>query len=211
MRAGARCLFVAAVVLVALAGCGSGSSSTSTGHEPETTPQRSKGAPVLTDPRPLPNQGSAAVAAGVPTVKGGDNSIQTYGVEADSRERARVAVIARSYLKAQASGRWGAACDRLIALLHRRLKMLAGGAKSLRGQGCAGAMAAVVGRASPAELRQSAQIHVLSLRVRGKQAFVIYRDGSGHPFNLPLVRENGEWKLSALAGIGLAGMGPSVK
>lgn len=225
MRVVARGLF--AIVVVAFAGCGGGSSSTSTSESTSTSshpdtvavpPQavrkpkakdESVPAPrpasdhVLTDPRPLPNEGTKAVAPGVPVARGGDNSIQTYGVEAGSRDRLEVAAVVKAYLGAQAGGRWTAACSDLFAPARKKLEALAEASPSLEGTGCAGAMGAVAGERPRAIRQEAANIQVLSLRLQGTQAFVIYRDGAGKPMNLPLVREGGEWKLDALAGIGL--------
>lgn len=53
-------------------------------------------------------------------------------------------------------------------------------------------------------LRSGARIHVLSMRVKEPQAFVIYRNGAGKAYNLPLRREGGQWKINTIAGIALA-------
>lgn len=223
-----RALLAIAIVALVLVGCGGGSSSTSTlssssasgspgpaaappeaAQEPKPKDEQNAAASkpksqgALTDPGPLPNQGTEVVAPGVPTAKGGDNSIQRYGLEADSRERQQVASIAKGYLDAQAAGRWAEACADLFFPIRKNLEKLASSAQPLAGKGCAGAMAAIVGKRPSAERQEAADIHVLSLRVNGTQAFVIYRDGAGRPSNLPLVRDGGEWKVSALAGIGL--------
>jgi hypothetical protein len=163
-------------------------------------PAKPSSDPAPTDPKPLPNEGTDAVAAGVPTVKVGDNSIQEYGLEAPSAERIEVASIAQAYLQAQAAGDWDVACSHLAAPVHKKLVLLGKSAPSP--VGCEGAMEALLSRKPKAELQSAAEIEVLSLRVKGSQAFVIYRDGNGEPFNLPLIDE-GEWKISAPVGIGL--------
>ncbi len=41
---------------------------------------------------------------------------------------------------------------------------------------------------------------MLSLRVKGPQAFLIYRDGQGTPTALPMAHQGGAWKVGAIAG-----------
>jgi hypothetical protein len=154
-----------------------------------------------TDPAPLPNEGTAAVAPGVPTVKGGDNSIQRYGTEASSGERVRAAATAAAYLRANAAGDWGRSCSYLEASLRVHLEQVA--SRQLGGEaGCAKAMAALV--AVPAStLRRAADIDAISMRISGDHGFLIYRDGAGAAANLPMVLEGGQWKVSSLSGIEL--------
>ena len=228
MRPAKAPLLLALGLLALLAGCGGGSASTSsttsTGAtaqvsaakpRPQRRPkQKNSGKPqgaksqragdsVLTDPKPLPNQGTAAVAPGVPTVRGGDDSIQTYGLEAQSADRVRAARLVEAYLGAQAAGRWASACADLSAVIREKLDLAAKGAPNIHVSGCPGALAALLSKTPRATRRRAAQIQVLSLRVKGAQAFVIYRDGEGKPYNLLLRREGAEWKIGSLTGIEL--------
>jgi hypothetical protein len=219
-------LLLTLAIIALLAGCGGGGggststlSTTASGGattQPSTAQPKKKGGgkPQSTKPQqpngsaptasaPLPNQGTRAVAPGVPTAKGGDNSIQAYGVEADSAERVQLATIAKGYLDAQAAGRWAAACSYLDSKLRSNLASLAASSPASVGRGCAGGIATLLSTATPAALQSAARIHVLSLRVKGDQAFVIYRDGAGKPFNLPLIRQRGDWRLSATLGVAL--------
>lgn len=154
-----------------------------------------------TDPAPLANEGTTAVAPGVPTVKGGDNSIQSYGTEASSAERVRAAAVAAAYLRANAAGDWARSCSYLDASLRSHLDR--GARHQLGGgEGCAKAISALV--AVPASvLRRAADIEAISMRTSGNRGFVIYRDGAGVATNLPMVLEAGQWKVSALSGIEL--------
>jgi hypothetical protein len=170
--------------------------------EPSPAPKPSQG-PAPTDPSPLPNQGTKRVAPGVPTSHGGDNSIQTYGTESQSSEREEAALIAQAFLRAEAAGRWGEACSYLDAKVREGLEALARKAKGKGIEGCAGAMAALLAKVPEGALQKAAEIQVLSFRVEGDRGFVVYRDGTGKPYNLPLDREGGEWKVGALAGVGL--------
>ena len=80
---------------------------------------------------------------------------------------------------------------------------LAAKAKGKAGSGCEGAMAALLGKAPQGALQKAAEIQALSFRTQGDRGFLVYRDGTGKPYNLPLSLEGGQWKVGALAGIGL--------
>ncbi len=218
-------LLLVFALLAVLAGCGGGSGSTSTTATPSTataTTQKSQGhkerksskqsggaqqkpaaASAPTDPNPLPNQGTKAVAPGVPTVKHGDNSIQTYGVEADAAERIAATRDVKAFLDAEAAKRWDTACTYLSSSLRDRFAQLVKKQPRAVGRGCGAGMAVLFAKAPEAYLRAAAKIHVLSFRSKGPQAFVVYRSGAGKYYNLPLVREGGEWKLTASAGVAL--------
>jgi hypothetical protein len=172
------------------AGVGTGRARTSAGAAP-------------TAKSALPNQGTKAVAPGVPTSRG-DNSIQTFGVESDSGERVQATATAAAYLRALGGGRWARACADLSASTRQQLGPLA---ENVRGSsskvGCPGALRAFAARSPTAVLRGSAELRVLSLRVQGDRAFLIYEDGNGRASELPMSRSGGGWKVAAISGAAL--------
>lgn len=145
-----------------------------------------------TAPLPPPQPGSKAPAPGVPTSKHGDNSIQTYGLEASSAERARASAAVRAYLNARAAENWARACSYLAAKPLAEQRQLAQGAS------CAKAMEALTARAPSSALAGEARIEALSFRVGRKYAFLIYRRPEGKVYAMPLLREGGKWKLGLL-------------
>ena len=159
-------LALATALALTLAGCGGGEGETST-----TTTSSSK-----------------AAAPGVPTSKEGDNSIQTYGLEASSAERAQATAAVQAYLDARASGNWSKVCSLLTAKPRAEQGQFAGGAS------CAKAMASFAAHAQTSVLEEEARIAVLSFRVGGKYAFLIYRRPDGI-WATALTREAGNWKL----------------
>jgi len=205
----ARFAFAATFVVAAalLAGCGSGeeASSSSTSAPPATKqpsngnstaesdspppssseqPKQQKPPPDLTPPTP----GSKAAAPGVPTSKEGDNSIQTWGLEASDAEREEASATVQRYLDARAEGNWSTVCQLLAAKPRREQEQFGGGAS------CAQAMASFAADASPATLREEAEIEVLSFRLGKGYAFLIYRRPDGI-FATALTRESGAWRL----------------
>jgi hypothetical protein len=145
--------------------------------QPAEVPFEEPTGPAPTTSGSLPNEGSKKPAPGVPLAKGGDNSIQTFGVEAPSADRVEAARVFQAYLDARLAGDWALACSYLSSSMKSQLVQLAG-----RGDGsadCTEAMRALTQGVSKEALRNAADIRVLSMRVEGGQAFLLYRDGGG--------------------------------
>lgn len=192
IRGAVPAILICAIAAAALlSGCG--------GDGSDDTSVSSNGAEAANGGR----AGSRAAARGVPLAKGGDNSIQTYGVEAPRADRARATAVAKAYLGARANRDWGKACSYLVTLMRAKLAQLAKYSKG-RAAGCAGAMESFAAQTPKAELRAAADIEALSLRVKGPQGFLIYRDDKGEPYDLSLNLLGGDWKVAALTGIPLA-------
>lgn len=161
------------------------------------------GDPAPTPSGPLPNEGTKEVAPGVPTVKGGDSSIQKFGVESPSNDRVAATRALKAYLDARASGDWARACARVSAGL--KAEFMHFGAQQGQGKlpSCSEAIRTLTAEVPVSALRTAAAIRVLSMRVEGSTAFLLYRNGDGTPSEIPMARESGEWKVSALDGSAL--------
>lgn len=157
--------------------------------------------PAPTPHGPLPNEGTKKVAPGVPTAKGGDNSIQEFGVEASSSERIEATRVIKDYLDARAAGDWTRACARISFGLREEFLRF-GEASTQRGQppSCEDALQDLTVEVPERALRIAADIRVLSMRAKGSSALLIYRNGENTPFSFPVAREGGEWKVAALDG-----------
>jgi hypothetical protein len=154
--------------------------------------------PPPTTSASLPNEGTKRPAPGVPTHKGGDNSIQTYGTEASSADRIEAAAALQGYLDARAAQDWEGACSYLSSSTQKLLEKFAERAPKLRGADCAEVMAALTEGVPRAALQAEAQIEVISLRVEGDSAFVIYESSGDRVSAIPMARENGAWKVSGM-------------
>ena len=157
--------------------------------------------PAPTESGSLPNEGTKRRAPGVPVRKYTDSSVQTYGLEAPSAERIEAARLLQAFLNARLDGDWALACSYLSEPIKAEMQALIDGdRKESVASACLRVMAGF-GQGVPQEqLRIGAEIEVLSMRVEGDSAIVIYRDGSGAPFTIPMTREDGAWKVSAAAG-----------
>ena len=171
--------------------------------EPSSVPT----GPAPTPPGSLPNEGTERVAPDVPTAKGGDNSIQEFGVEGPSGERVQAARTLQAYLRARFAGEWAQACSYLSPGVKKGLEQLGGQAQAdgqrdedARPLGCAQLMRALTEGVPERALRDAAQVRVLSMRVEDEQAFLLYRNGEGKPSAIPMADEDGQWKVAALDG-----------
>ena len=153
----------------------------------------------------LPNEGTRRVAPGVPTARGGDNSIQEFGVEAPSDDRVQASRVFQAYLNARLDGDYALACSYLSESMKRQLASFGGQAHRAGGRApdCAQVMRAFTQGVPKEALRNAAQINVLSMRVEDEQAFLLYRDGEDLPSSIPMNEEGGAWKVAAIAGSAL--------
>ena len=133
--------------------------------------------------------------------KGGDNSVQEFGKEADQQEFNAAAVALHDFLDARAEGNWAAACDYMSKSVVESFEKLAAQAKQLKDTSCAGILEKLTNPAAKSAMKQEAeQADVGSLRVEGDRSFVIYRGPKGTVLAMPMADEGGDWKVASLAG-----------
>jgi hypothetical protein len=148
-----------------------------------------------------PKAGAKHPAPGVKTVKGGDNSVQEYGVEAGSSERTEAAIALQGYLNARAREDWGAACSLLAKKPMEQLERIQKAAAK-QGQplnGCAATLALL--KEGEAQLQEQAQItEVLSFRgegdISGDPSYLIFTAPPGNTlFSMPMYLQGQTWKV----------------
>jgi hypothetical protein len=140
------------------------------------------------------------VAPDVPTAKGGDNSIQEFGVESASTDRIAATRALKTYLDARAADDWGQACAEISAGLKAEFRQFGEQSTPGKPSSCAKGLRMLTAEVPPSALRTAATIRVLSMRVKGSTAYAVYRNGEGTPSAIPMSREGGEWKVGALDG-----------
>ena len=158
--------------------------------------------PVDTSSLPEPVEGSKRAAPGVPVSRGGDNSIQTWGLEASAAEREQVTATLQAFYDARADGEWATACSYLAARIKAEF---AGFVKGKSGNaGCAEAMRGLAQGVPERAFDREARIdYVLSLRIGEGNAFLIYtRPGEAQVYANAFADEGGTWKVVSV--------GPSV-
>lgn len=133
-------------------------------------------------------------------VKGGDNSVQNFGDEADTSERDQAAANVHGFLDARANQDWAKACTYLAGPVVEQLESVAEKAEQFEGKGCAAILEALASQANPKLLREeAAQANIGSLRIEDERAFVIFRGLEGTVYTIPMVDEDGEWRLGSIA------------
>lgn len=133
-------------------------------------------------------------------VKGGDNSVQEFGQEADTSEFEAAATALHNFLDARAEGDWDAACRYISQGTIESLEKLIAQAK-LPDKSCA----AILGQISNPTVRQAMveearKADIGSLRTEGDRAYIIYTAGSKTILAMAMTNEDGEWKVASLGG-----------
>ncbi len=182
-----------------------GSAAKSEGSEEQSSGSEKKAPnPVSVPPvSSAPIAGSKAPAPGVKTVKGGDNSVQEYGVEADESARTEAAIALQAYLNERLQEDWASACSALAQRPKEQLEKLARSA-SQQGtglDGCPATMAFLSKGTPQSQLQEEATItEVLSFRgegdVSGGPSYLIF---TGPPaktlYSMPMYLEGSAWKV----------------
>jgi len=146
-----------------------------------------------------PVAGEKAPAPGVKTVKDGDNSVQTYGVESDASARTQATIALQAYLDQRRQEDWASACEALAQRPKQELEKLvkSASAQGKEVNGCAGAMAAVGGSQ---QFPGTTITEVLSLRgggdISGDPSYLIFTGPPAKTFySMPMYLEGGGWKV----------------
>jgi hypothetical protein len=138
-------------------------------------------------------------------VKGGDNSVQEFGEEADTEEFDAAAVALHNFLDARAEGNWAAACQYMSNAVIESFEKLAAQAKQIEGTSCAGILEKLTNPAAAQVMKEeAAKANVGALRIEDEQAFVIYTGIDGTVMAMAMANEDGDWKVASLAGTPLS-------
>lgn len=134
-------------------------------------------------------------------VKGGDNSIQEFGAEADAAEFDAAAAALHNFLDARAAGDWAAACSYMSKRVTDSLEKLAAQSKQGGATSCGEILEKLTNPAAKQLLlTEAAKADVASLRLEDEGAFIIYTGLGGTALAIPMANEGGAWKVSSLAG-----------
>jgi hypothetical protein len=207
-------LALAAMLLVA--GCGGDDESTTTAATPPatTTASGDKGSgdekgsdkDKSSDDGKEPKTVSQKDAPPVETIgapkppKGGDDSIHTFGKEASEADLRGSAAALNGYLQARVKRDWALACAYMSSGISEQLTQLAQQAPEGKDLDCAGILEAMSAHLDKKSLKRMASIKIGTARVDGDRAFVLYKEAGVGWMMMPMQRENGEWRVAAIAG-----------
>jgi hypothetical protein len=132
--------------------------------------------------------------------KGGDNSIQNFGEEEGSAERAKATKLLTGLFAALKTKEYAKACAVLSQKAVEQLEQFSEHSPQLKGKSC-GAVLGLVFSSSPGQGGRPEAIKggVIALRRKGGEAFALYHGVDGKPYAYPLVVENGQWKVIGMA------------
>jgi hypothetical protein len=103
--------------------------------------------------------------------------------------------VVRDFYLARSSGDGAVACSHISQEL---LKKLEGLAANTEAKGCAAFLEAFTSL-SDAERREMTTFDAVGFRRAGEQAFLVYRGAGDEIHEMPLVEEDGEWKVAELS------------
>ncbi len=134
-------------------------------------------------------------------VKGGDNSVQEFGAEAEPSEFEAAAQALHNFLDARAAGDWDAACEYMSKSTIASFEQIVARGEGGRGASCGEILVGLINPNAKQALKEEAEeADVGSLRVERDQAFLIYTGTEGTVLAMPMANEDGEWKVTSLAG-----------
>jgi hypothetical protein len=128
---------------------------------------------------------------------GGDNSIQTYGEEAESTEEKEITTAMASFLRAMASRNYSAVCEGLSESNRGQIEQLAKIKKEL-GTSCPEILKAVL-VGSTDEAKKAAEGTVYQVRVEGENAFVMFTPLGGSASYFVMKHDPDGWKSTSLS------------
>ncbi len=138
-------------------------------------------------------------------VKGGDNSVQEFGGEANTSELDAAATALHNFLDARAEGNWAAACDYMSKSVIESFEQLATQAKQAKAPSCGEVLEKLTNPTAKDLMKaEAAKADVGSLRIEGERAFLIYTGIDGTVLAMPMANEGGAWKVTSLAGTPLS-------
>jgi len=136
---------------------------------------------------------------------GGDNSVQEFGEEGDEDQLREAAETVHDFYARRATGDWAGACALLSKSLKQQLEETAKSAPQAKRTDCPSFLAIFTVDLSPAEWRQITTVDAGSLRYEGEQAFLIYYGPERTVYAMPMIGEDGAWKVNALSAAALPG------
>lgn len=189
-------IVLAALLATGFTACGD---DDSTSASTVSTTQETTSAPPPKDSGSAPKSSASRDGSAAFRTPGGDNSIQSFGDEASAEELEATTAVLAGFMQARAEGDWAGECDYLAKAAVKPLEQLASSSPQFKGGGCA-AILATFAAAAPASSRANTMVAgVASLRVEGDRGFALYHGANGVDYFVPMSREDGEWKVAALA------------
>jgi hypothetical protein len=149
------------------------------------------------------DQDSARSAPGRTETESPRASIENYGSEADADTKAAIARAVQDFYVARSTGDVAQACTLLSRAIRQELVQRLGEPGQAGDRQCPAALAQLL-RNTPARYRaRLKQAEVTGARVKGDRGFALIDITAVPEHFIPVERENGAWKVAAVAGSSL--------
>ncbi|HVC05965.1 MAG TPA: hypothetical protein VND98_00030 [Solirubrobacterales bacterium] len=200
MRSKSIALALTGALALLAAGCGSGSSSTtttSTTAPSATTPPTTTPTQTTTTNGSSSEQSTQSTPGGSSSSQTPENSIKTYGSAASAAEKAAISATAFSFFKAMATSNYAKLCTGLSASNKKELEAF--DKVKHKKLACSALLKELISTRGAPEARKAATGKLISVRVKGPTAFVIFKPTGGTTSYFVLKREGSAWKAISLA------------
>jgi hypothetical protein len=185
----ALALVLGALLALGGLGCDGGDSSSADGSGTSAPQGAAEGRTAAAGQASQQPKGSSAEFL----TPGGDNSIQTYGKEADKAERSAASEVLEAFMAARADQDWEAACAALNAEAFEPLEKLVA-----PGSGCVATLAAVAKKLEPSSWENTMTGPIAVLRREREHAFALYHGTANTDYFIQMTNEGGTWKVATL-------------
>jgi hypothetical protein len=178
-------LTVVGLMAVLIVGCGGGGSTSSAGS--------TSGSSATTSDSSSGGGEPSAEFAG----KGKNGELATVGKEASVDEREAASQVLEESLTAREEGDWAGQCETLYAQVVEQIVKT--GSVLGAGKDCAAALE-LQAKPTPASARVNTMSGpIAALRViEGERGFAFWHGTGGADYVIPMLKENGEWKVASL-------------
>lgn len=197
-----KALALTGALALLVAGCGSGSSSSTTASTAATPGGSAASTPTSSSPSTTQSQAGSTATTTTPSAgttspsQTPENSIKTYGSSASASEKAALSAAAFSFFRAMAASDYAKLCAGLSASNRKELEAFD---KAKHEQlACPVLLKALISTRGAPEARKAAAGRLISVRVKGPTAFVVFKPRGGVPSYFVLKREGSTWKAISL-------------
>ncbi len=197
-------LALSAALALLIAACGSSSSSTTTAtpstqaSTPGATTTTSTPSSEASTPTTTPQSTPSSTTPSTPSSsQSPENSIKGYGSAASSAQKTALATAAFSFFKAMAASDYPKICTDISASNRKELQAFSKAKPKLAS--CPAVLKTLIGTRGVPEAKKAAAGKLISVRVKGPTAFVIFAPKGGKPSYFVLKREAGAWRAISLA------------
>lgn len=135
-------------------------------------------------------------------IRGGDNSVQTFGREATKAEREQASEVIHAWMKARAAQNWAKDCS-YFSRKYIRILVAEDAAKVTKGKvkNCPQALA-YFGHLASGSYKNNLSGPIDSLRVSEGLGYAQYHGNDGHDWVIGMNREDGKWLVAIAAPLG---------